>query len=424
MVASLSLTSGPIISKARLTEAIKDGFSSGALSQLDRWVECTNLTMQFVRHDSVILNALDTRWTGAPRHTCDDLHALVAGPPYPFQLNPPTPYLSYPSGARHLLALPLSVSSLWTTMGLYRVLSYASVLALFLAAWRNSPRHAFLVVAPIAMLLMFAFEQHRYANNTLWAPGFFVGFLALSVFVAMRNWFQDRARRLGFFCFLGVIAGYFDTLHGVLPVHLSLTIVLDHFFYAERDEEIRGFAAVRNALTIALCFIAAFALLTIVRLGLLQLVASDPVWPNFFHRLSHRMSSVTGDNPAIGILDLIFKLWSERKEMTGSRTSSTILLCAGASAWLLTLVSIVVFRAKQKAAGLTAGLGPAVIGIFVLAMGSGVILVWYLFFKNHTLIHAWVMVRMLALPIAYGFAAWMLVIVHWRETRVPRTQPA
>lgn len=421
MVAGLSLISGPILTKARLIEAIKEGFSSGSLWKLERWTECAALTMQFVRHEGTILNALDTRWVRPQRHTCDELQALIAGPPYAMSLNAPSPYVNYPFGALHLQSVALSVFSMSTIMEIYGVLSYASIVALLLGAWRNSHRQALLIVAPTALCLCFAFEQHRYADNTPWAPGFFVGFFALAIFLAMRNFFRDRAHRLGFFFFIATMVSYFDHMQGALPVILSLTIVLNHFFYAQRDEDTRRLAALRNAIIVALCFSASFVLLTIIRLELLQSVQSLPVWSAYFQGLASRVSSAAGDITSISTADLILKLWSERKELTGSRTTSTILLCAGLSAWLFSLASIVTFRVKRTAADVMAGRDTA-IGILVLAMGSGVIFAWYWLLPNHTWIHAWLMVRMLALPVAYGLVALLLSIMLWREAESLQSQ--
>jgi hypothetical protein len=423
IVAALSLTSSLVLSQARLKTVITSGFASGGgLTQYDRWVECVNFTMEYVRHEEVILDALDTRWIRPEHHTCDELQALVAGPPYSINFAVTASYVSYPSGARHLMAIPLSVLSISATKALYRFFSYASVVALFFSAWWNRPRLAVVIIAPVALLLLFAFEQHRFSNDTMWAPAFFVGFIALSVFLVKRRWFQDSANRLGFFCFLGVVVGYFEYLHGPLPVILSLTIVLDYFFYAAYEKDCGWFAVVRNAITILFCFVLGFGLLTVVRLELLNSVLYYSVWQQFLLGLGARLSNTTADYPNAHVTDIFHSLWTERREITGSTIASTAILFSGACAWILSAVLVVAPRAGARVAAASAK--NTGIGIFVLAIAGGGILAWYVLFPNHTIIHAFMMGRMLALPVAYGFSALILSLIQWRETRYPRRNAA
>ena len=47
--------------------------------------------------------------------------------------------------------------------------------------------------------------------------------------------------------------------------------------------------------------------------------------------------------------------------------------------------------------------------------------VWYLIFRNHTAIHAWFMVRMLAWPMALGFAVFAYwATIFWLDHRQVR----
>lgn len=421
LVASISLASGPVLSQARLKPAIIDGFLSGALFRYDRWIECTGLVMQYSRHENFILNALDTRWRSPSHHSCDELLALLQGPPYRIDLAPAVSYVSYPAGSRHLQALLLRVMPLSAIMSLYRILSYVSIVALFFAAWRLSPRLALTIVGPIVATLIFAFGMRRYGGDTMWAPAFFIGFFALSAFLALPRWFDDPARRLGFFCFLGILIAYFEYLHGPLPVILSLTIVLNHYFYAARDQELRWYDAIRHAGTILFCFLFAFVALTVLRLGLLGMVTDQPVWQSFSTGLRSRLSNSAPDVPSVGIADIIGSLWADRREMTGSKTSSAILLGAGLFAWI---AGIAVFLYSQVRAGAVPAVGTRniAIGILVLVISGGGILLWYPLFPNHTVVHSWVMVRMLALPIAYGFVTFILAVGYWHEVRRSQLQ--
>jgi hypothetical protein len=414
LVASISLASGLVLSQGRLKAAIIDGFLSGALFHFDRWVECTGLVMQYSRHENFVLNAIDTRWRNPGHHSCDELIVLLEGPPYRIAIAPAASYVSYAAGARHLQALALRVMRLSTTMSVYRLLSYASIIALFFAAWRTSPSLAVRVVAPIVGTLIFAFGLRRYGDNTMWAPAFFVGFFTLSVFLVLPRYFSDRGNRVGFFCFLGVLVSYFEYLHGALPVFLSLTIVINHFFYVARSPRARYLDAVREPVTILCCFVLAFILLTVLRLTLLSSLTDQFVWQSFFTGLGSRLSNTAPEVPIIHATDIAAGLWADRREMTGSKTASGILLSAALIAWISTIGLVLLSQLKAPAPSATREL---LIGLSVLASAGVGILSWYLLFPNHTVVHTWLMVRMLALPVAYCFIAFILAAGYWHDAR-------
>ncbi|MGH8557167.1 MAG: hypothetical protein ACRESZ_06835 [Methylococcales bacterium] len=318
----------------------------------------------------------------------------------PHKVAPAVSYPNYPFGARHLQAFALAALSVDRTMLLCGILSYASILALALAAWCNAPAMAVRVVLPIGLALVFAFEQHRYADDMTFSPGVFVGFFALAVFLAARRIFERPRARIGFFTFLGGICAYLDILHGVIPVMLSLAIVLNHFFYARREQ---WRAATLEAATIVGCFVFAFIVLTGGRLLVLSSIAGTD-WPvQFFMRgLSFRLGDFVPGIGRVGIGDVAQKLWNERSEMTGNKTASTVLLITASVSWLVSALLLLVRDAATRT------------DMAVLALAGGGILIWYAVFLNHTHIHAWLMVRMLALPVAYGFAAALLSVRPFR----------
>jgi hypothetical protein len=137
---------------------------------------------------------------------------------------------NYPFGSRYLEALVLNVLDLRSAKSFYAFLSYASILILIAGAFRNSPSTA-LMVLPMGFFLLFGFSMHRFGHNLAHAPGFFVGFTALGVSLAARDRFRSSQARLMFLGFLGIVIGFFDLLHGSIPVVLSLAIVLNHLFY-------------------------------------------------------------------------------------------------------------------------------------------------------------------------------------------------
>jgi len=384
VAALLALASGLVLTEDRTKSAIQESFASGFAGPdtTADWVECAALTMQLVRSKAVIRNALETRWIRPQTHTCDDLRRMVESPPEGI------PYINYAAGGLHLESVLLSFLPLSTINAVYSILSYVSIAAIFLGACYNSPRRALTIAAPITLALAFCFAMPRWANNALWAPGFFIGFFLLGIFLAIPRFFASAGNRVAFYVFLGTLIAYFDQLHGPLPVILSLLIVLNYFFYEEPHQPWHH--VIGRCVLIATCFVLAFAMLTLLRLQMLALLTGDSPWPQFWGSLSARLGDSADQLPSIGITDILRALWMYRVELTGSAPASTALLASGALAW-----GCAVATADRESAP----------GLVVLALASGGILLWYAVFPNHSIVHAWLMVRMLALPAAFGFAA-------------------
>src|SRR5262249_25489851 len=152
----------------------------------DGWIECSELTMQMARDPSILVNALESLWPPAVRHTCTQLRDQVDGK----EIEAAKHYPNYASGARHLEALALTVVELSALMNIYRWLSYGSVAFMLVAALWAAPRTAVVIMLPIATALAFAFEQHRYAYSLAFAPAFFVAFFLLGVFLIARSFFE------------------------------------------------------------------------------------------------------------------------------------------------------------------------------------------------------------------------------------------
>ena len=426
-IGSFSIVSGVVLSRERLTEILREGFSSGELSSdgedwVEDWVECSLLTMEYIRHDS-FLDAIDTNWIRPTHHTCEELKALVAGPSSTLQLDQPSHYVNYPFGARHFEAILLSVLSVARAKTLCLLLSYASVVCMFLGSWRNSPPVALAVVLPVGLFLIFAFEQHRYGNSLMNAPSFFVGFFILAVFLAARERYQHRANRIGFFCFIGIVTTFLDTMHGSHPVLLSITIVLNHFFYVSRGSysSVKAYfiAAVLESFTVFLCFIVVFIVYTVIRLYILSQVIPDPVWQIFVTQLGSRMGDVVPDVGTIHLSEVLQKLWSERSQMTGNDFATWLFWTSGL-AWLFA-VSMLIFLVSRRIGNAALMVG---VDVFVLMVASLGILCWFVIFPNHSYIHAWFMVRMMALPEAYGFVAAIIVVQRWFQGKTTSRQYA
>ena len=417
LVLILAIGSGVTLTRARLIQVAQNALTSGDLPfnthrDEDYFTECSMLTMQYLRNDNVVLNAIETRFVRSAAHPCADLQALLTFGRLPGNPAPsPMSYVNYPLGSRFLEALILSALDFGTAKRLYALLSYGSVCVLFLGAWRNSPRQA-LIVLPVGVFLLFAFGFHRFGHSLSHAPGFFVGFSALGVFLAARDRFRQPDNRVIFFGFLGTIVAFFDLMHGSIPVVLSLTIVLNHLFYVAPAAQLDSgrspsrywFVAFREAVIVFVCFVAAYAALTVGRLLLLNLVI-DGGWAQYAVALGFRLGNEIPGR-VIGLQDVIEKLWQARFQLTpGGFTPSTSMLVMSLAAWIFTigLLPFVLWRR-----GKTSLVVLADVSLVVLAAVG--VLAWYRLFRQHTFIHVLFAVRNAAVPASYGFLTAGLVV--------------
>jgi hypothetical protein len=306
----------------------------------------------------------------------------------------------------------LRVLSIADARSLYRVLSYGSLLALLICAWRNSRYAAIRIVLPIVLVLAIAFDLHQYAGNMLWAPGFFVSFFVLAFFLGAKESLRPWSRRVVFFAALGVVCAYLENLQGVIVVTLSFAIVLNHFFY-RRESDWRSASA--EVLGIFGCFLASYLCVTFLRLALISTFLTAG-WQIFAGGLAFRMGNSLPEAPHITITDMLMSLWNARAEMTGNQSLATALLVGSGIAWCIAMVFLIIRQTTARA-----------IDFGIVATAACGIIAWYILFLSHTYGHAWIMIRLMAVPIGLGFAALLISFPlsfagrkseAWRDTPV------
>lgn len=401
--------SGFALSDARLSEVVKRAFANGELAYAshireDFFGECALLSMLKLRHASAVWSALDTRFIlQMDEHPCDTLHALVLGTAdEKASLPADVSYFNYPFGSRHLEAFVLNALDYGPAASLYRVLSYGSVVLLFAAMlWRSAGTAT--VLAPLPLALLGAFAMHRFGGNLAHAPGYFLGFTALTFFVAAPGMFRDPNRRLAFAGALGVLAAYFDILNGLIVTLLALTIVFNHFFYVAANREHPGYLREAAVLAVAifLSFLGAYVVVTVGRLGLLWLNGVD------VSRFTTNLAVRTGNDIGIPVTygQSLERLFAMRSQLTpgGAHIANWVFL-AGLGGWIFAALSGLVTAARWRSLRV-----PAIVDVLALAaVGLGVF-VWYRCFVAHSFVHAAFMVRLLAIPLACGVAAALLL---------------
>lgn len=420
-VALFAALSGFVLSERRLSEVVRTAVTQNELDYAARtdedfFTECAVLEMQHLRRGGIFLGAFDTRFLMRPgEHSCDSLRKMMLGSAEEkASLPAAVSYYNYPFGSRHLEAFVLSVLDYGPATLLYRVLSYGSLALLLVVMLRRASATA-IVLAPISLLLICAFSLHRFGGNLAHAPGYFVGFIALAVFVGTPRWFHNVAARLGFAGALGVAAAYFDLLNGVIVTLLALTILLNHFFYVTAGRERRGYllTAATQGVAIFACFLSACLAVTASRLGLLWLNGVDV--SAFVGNLLGRTGSDVGKPEAVDLLVNLEALFDVRYQLTpgGAGVANWIFL-AGIAGWIFVGLAGLATLAYRRALRM-----PALVDVLVLAAVSIGILIWYWSFAAHTYVHILFMVRLLAIPLACGLAAALLAVHDARRDRLP-----
>jgi hypothetical protein len=402
-LAAFSLIAESTLSRNRLVHVAKKALANGELSFATRtnedfFTECALLTMLYLREDGALRDLVDTRFAFSGNiHPCGVLRVLVNEEPRDNSIIGPYSYLNYPWGSRHLEALVLSAFEYSAAKTLYRILSYGSIVFLFLCAWRNSTSSA-LLMAPVGGFLLFGFELTTFGANPGHAPGYFIGFFALGIFLAAREWFKKASRRFVFFGVLGTLIAYFDIMTGSLQVILSLAVLFNHFFYLTDDRRSRGYwaRATQQAFGIVGCFALAYVTLTAVRMAVVSLYQTGGYY-DFMHLFGY-MKPREGVPGTGTTRDFIRALWLERFRLTGDALTATWLMCTSAAAWIFGFIAIAAVFLKRRIIS-----RDLATDLFIILLAGGAILFWYLIFQGHSLTHVSFMVRLIALPAAYGF---------------------
>ena len=412
----LATSSGLLMSRAGATRVAREALrtTDGVANPTthlggDYYTDCSLLAMLAVRSRGALRNAIET-WLPTEvirgsAHPCDVLERHAAQgiawdtPPAP------RPYVYYWMGSRHLEAIVLRAVSYRTAESLYSFLSYASIVLLAIASWVNS-RRATLLLAPIYASLLFAFGMHLQGHGLGHSPGFFIGFFLLAWLLIRRRSFDSFEKRLTFFAFLAVVTTFFELLNGPLLVLLSLSIILNYFFFT-RESSPRAVAG--EGVGIFACFFICFVGMNAIHLLLLSFF-HDGVLHWFRAELAWRTSGSVTDARNVGMREVATNLWNSRGNIVvGGRTPSTWYLVGSVIAWVGALGALPV------AARLKRDLRP-VVDVAVLAAGGAGVIVWYRLFLSHSFTHSWFAVRYLALPASYGFVAAVVIVTLVRRT--------
>ncbi|NOT26795.1 MAG: hypothetical protein HOP16_11910 [Acidobacteria bacterium] len=415
----------------RVLHEIRAGFDEGSILRQnypqpkdywrlgrDQWTDCATLQMA-LRGDAPFYQELITprRYSLASadpaRGPCQLLREATdpAGSPADLQT---WRYHRYLHGSTVLTRI-----ALWTTSvnGLRDAIKISTLcfggFALAVALWslvsnRRRPAHALATVSLVAVFLAcFGISQH--AASISHGPSAALFILALSL---IPFWDGGKWNRLLVIAALfGSATAILEFLDGGAPLGLALILgmsVLDALEPVETGAGPRDSAQIfQRGVSTALAFTTAVVTALGLKVVLSRLAFGGEGSSSFFDQLVMWI----GGSPLLAV-EALEALDKQVGVIVPLNDTAFRVLVIGLAAGC----TFVLLKMKNLRGG-----G----GTVLLAVGSlAIVPVWYLIFRNHTIVHAWFMVRMLAWPLAFcaGLIVWWLVStstpVSWSRQRV------
>jgi hypothetical protein len=134
-----------------------------------------------------------------------------------------------------------------------------------------------------------------------------------------------------------------------------------------------------------------------IRIGVIDYYFNVPL-AYYIGGIMTRAAAVSGGF-SISYDAIICKLFTSIGQLTGSADISIAVISLSAASWMLALVLATYKRVPKVWRDFT-----------ILTIAALPVFGWYAIFKNHTFVHAWFMVRLLAAPIGLGFMAPLLTL--------------
>jgi hypothetical protein len=298
-----------------------------------------------------------------------------------------------------------------------RVLEFSiyGMLVLLVAAGRH--RRKLLAVAAAIGATGIAFWSVRYFGKSLThGPGDLGVIGGLVVLLFWRDRLARRPALIAFCAVYGSVVAYLEFLTALLPTAAGLLVPLVYILARLRSEGDNAPAQAWRLAGTALLAFAFGAALTIGIKQILALILMGPTAATTFVRYllryinpspaaSMRNFGQTWTSPDDSLLAstarALYELLGEGYVLTyGSHTAALVLFAASALAWMA--AGWLAFTRRRPA---------SVSDFFGFAAGVAIILAWALAVQTHTMIHKWWMVRMMLVPLAFGWGAlaWQLL---------------
>ena len=413
--------------RAPLAAKIDRAFASGELIENDwpwldghrgfnQYHDCSVLQMVSNRDSRVWAAALGPRMYNRNRgetDRCATLRTLVTEGPGT------TPYLTYRytrywHGYIPVTAALLSVLEVHQVRQLLRYTLYGALLALIAAAGVRD-RRLLAVAASVGITGIFFWSVRYFGTSLTHGSGDIALVVGLAVLLHWRHQFSRPETLIPFCAVYGALMIYLEFLTALLPTAAGLLVPLVYVIGrlpGGPDAEPRR--AGRLALAALLSFGAGAVLTVAVKQILAVLVVGPEAAAVFVQYLARYVNPspeaslrhfgetwTSPDDPLfLSSLKALHALLTQGYVLTyGSHNAALGLYATSALTWLAG--GWLALRGRQRY---------AVHDLLGFGAGVAIIVAWALAFQTHTTIHKWWMVRMLIVPLAFGWGAlaWQL----------------
>ena len=312
------------------------------------------------------------------------------------------PYARYWHGNRSLAAVLLSVLDLRELRMLYKAASYLGLVVLGIVVLLQVPR-LWAVLLPVPAVGMASLGVAYYGQSLVHAVPYLVlifGLIGLTVF---RVCLSVGERLLYVSAALGCLCTYFEFWNGAIPVGAALLPFWVYFVY-DGLEARAGSLGERKLLALwcLLVFLAAVALTVAIKLALAGLLLGSEPIVRFMDRFLLRV-----DGEGYTVATTVGALVSYRAILgNGSPIVGAVVALSGVLAWCGGL-AVVLAELRSRPLREVALRHR---NYLVAGAAASVVIGWLMFFRNHTSVHAYFMVRTLFVPIALGYSGLALAV--------------
>jgi len=253
-----------------------------------------------------------------------------------------------------------------------------------------------LIVLSISFAVFYALDQYAMSISHGPASIIFLSALAVCLISDPSRWSHSQLlTRVAIFGSLTAIA---EWLNGGIPLGVSLILGIFALYgieYLRQGNKPRLQQTFTNALAAVIAYLVAIITCFVIKLGLATIIFGGSVLNDFADGLIWRLGESEWT--------LKHVYWALNNNLHNIAFGSVFLSrLSFISAIILGITGVIgilmAFGRRQS------------IPFFVLVLTSVLVVpIWYMLFRNHTAIHGWFMVRILAWPIAMGFA----VFSYW-----------
>ena len=366
--------------------------------------DCLILQMLSNQHSSMLERAVAPKvYIKATDHNpCAVLRAMVVERVDPKTLLLADRYTRYWHGYNALTGFALRGMELEAFRRLLRAAVWIAIGLLALATYRAGPvaRRTGLTIALAAATL---WGVQYFAPGLSQGPGDALLLLGLATIAAWPRLAADIDTIVPYAAGFGAAVVFFEMFTGQLPTAIAWLAALT--LAASRDEERHGGA---NAPRVVLAAVTAFGLGAAATVLVKQILSLALVGPqavaNFFEHLDLHMKDPPDSQGRAGRFLALFRLErflplvrlvKQSRTLTfGNELAGYGLIVTTLLAWLA--VAIRAWRRRHSVEG----------GDLLILMGAALVPVaWLFFLPHHTSVHAWLLVRLLVVPISLAAVA-------------------